>query len=406
LEDTPVKAVFAVVFVLSSLGAPAQALDASTEYCADDFFGGITEQRATPAQIVAAEPASEKVVEAVEPADEADRATITGTIKAADVPVRTTEPGDKAQTAAMSDNKPTVDDTIAPSTMPAQIVTTEPTVAKAVEAVEPADEADRVTVTGTIKAADVPVGTTEPGDKAQTAAVSDNKPAVDDTTAPSTMPARIVTTEPASEKVAEAVDEADRVSITGTINAASVPVRTTEPGDKIQAATASDNKPTAEDTIAPSTIPAQIVTIEPASEKVAEAVDEADRVSITGTIKAADGPVGTTEPGDKTQAAAGSDNKPTVDDTIAPSTMPAQIVTPEPASEKAVEAVDEADRVTITGPNNAADVPVRTAEPGDKTQTTTGSDNKPAAHDTDARSTTPAQIVIPEPASEKVVEAE
>ena len=60
------KAVFAVVFVLSSLGAPAQALDASTAYCADDFFGGITEQRATPAQIVAAEPAIKKVGEAAE----------------------------------------------------------------------------------------------------------------------------------------------------------------------------------------------------------------------------------------------------------------------------------------------------------------------------------------------------
>jgi hypothetical protein len=268
LEDTPVKAVFAVVFVLSSLGAPARALDASTAYCADDFFGGITEQRATPAQIVAAEPPSEKVVEAVEPADEADRVTITGTIKAADVPVGTPEPGDKAQTAAVSDNKPAVDDMTAPSTIPARIVTTEPAVEKVVEAI---DEADQVTITGTIKAADVPVETTEPGDKTQAAAGSDNKPTADETIAPSTMPAQIVTTEPASEKIVEAVDEADRITITGPVGAAQVPVRTTEPGDKIQAATGSDNKPTADETIARSTMPAQIVTPEPTSEKVVEA---------------------------------------------------------------------------------------------------------------------------------------
>ena len=49
MEDTPVKALCAVVFVLSSLGAPAQALDASTAYCVDDFFGGIIERRTIPA---------------------------------------------------------------------------------------------------------------------------------------------------------------------------------------------------------------------------------------------------------------------------------------------------------------------------------------------------------------------
>ena len=43
------KALCAVVFVLSSLGAPAQALDASTAYCVDDFFGGIIERRTIPA---------------------------------------------------------------------------------------------------------------------------------------------------------------------------------------------------------------------------------------------------------------------------------------------------------------------------------------------------------------------
>jgi hypothetical protein len=44
MGDTPVKALCAVVFVLSSLGAPAQALDASTAYCVDDFFWWTIEQ--------------------------------------------------------------------------------------------------------------------------------------------------------------------------------------------------------------------------------------------------------------------------------------------------------------------------------------------------------------------------
>jgi len=264
-EDTPVKAFYAVVLVLASLGAPAQALADSTAYCADDFFGGITEQRATPPQTVAAEPASEKVVEAVV---EADRVTMTGTVNAADVPARTTEPGDKIQTATASDNKPAADETIAPGTMPAQIVAAEPASEKVVEAV---DEAEQVTITGTIKAADVPARTTEAGDKTETATGGDNMPTADETIAPSTMPARVVAPEPASEKVKEAVDEAEPVTITGPVAAADVPVRTIEPGDKIQTATGSDNKPTADETIARSTAPAQIVTPEPASEKVVEA---------------------------------------------------------------------------------------------------------------------------------------
>ena len=53
MEDMPVKALYAVVFVLSSLGTPAQALDASTAYCVDDFFWWTTEQSMIPAQIAA-----------------------------------------------------------------------------------------------------------------------------------------------------------------------------------------------------------------------------------------------------------------------------------------------------------------------------------------------------------------
>jgi len=87
MEDMPVKALYAVVFVLSSLATPAQALYASTAYCVDDFFGGI------PAQIVATEPTIEKLGEAV---DEAHDVTITGSKDAANVPVGAIEPVEPA----------------------------------------------------------------------------------------------------------------------------------------------------------------------------------------------------------------------------------------------------------------------------------------------------------------------
>src|SRR5712672_421449 len=130
MEDTLVKALSAVVLVLSSLGAPAQALDASTAYCVDDFFGGIIEQSTIPAQIVATEPTIEKLGEAV---DEAHGVTITGPKDAANVPVGPIQPGGETRTveyATVKGNKPTVDDTIEQNTIPAQIIATEPTIEK------------------------------------------------------------------------------------------------------------------------------------------------------------------------------------------------------------------------------------------------------------------------------------
>ena len=96
------KALCAVVFVLSSLGAPAQALDASTAYCVDDFFGGIIERRTIPAQIVATEPTIEKLGEAV---DEAHGVTTTGTKDAANVPVGAIQPSDETRTRGIRDRE-------------------------------------------------------------------------------------------------------------------------------------------------------------------------------------------------------------------------------------------------------------------------------------------------------------
>ena len=126
------KALCAVVFVLSSLGAPAQALDASTAYCVDDFFWWTTEQSMIPAQIVA--PTIEKLGEAV---DETHDVTITGPKDAANVPVGAIQPSDETRTvedATGKGNKLTVHGTIEQSTIPAQIVATEPAIEKLGEA--------------------------------------------------------------------------------------------------------------------------------------------------------------------------------------------------------------------------------------------------------------------------------
>ena len=180
MEDMPVKALYAVVFVLSSLGTPAQALYASTAYCVDDFFGGI------PAQIVATEPTIEKLGEAV---DEAHGVTITGSKDAANVPVGAIGPSDDA---TGSGDKPTVDAATEQSTIPAQMVATEPTIEMVGEVVAGADGVD---ITGPNGAADVRVGAILPNDKTQT--WRENKPMVDATT---------------EQKLGEAVGRAERVN--------------------------------------------------------------------------------------------------------------------------------------------------------------------------------------------------
>src|SRR3982074_1825606 len=96
------KALCAVVFVLSSFGAPAQALDASTAYCVDDFFGGIIEQSTMPPQIIATEPTVEKLGEAVE---EAPGVATTGPKDTANVPVGAIQPSDETRTVEYATGK-------------------------------------------------------------------------------------------------------------------------------------------------------------------------------------------------------------------------------------------------------------------------------------------------------------
>ena len=240
MEDTPVKALSAVVFVLSSLGAPAQALDAST----------------IPAQIVATEPTIEKLGEAV---DEAHGVTITGSKDAANVPVGAIEPSDETRSveyATGSGDRPKVDATTEQSTIPAQIVATEPTIEMLGEVV---DEAHGVTSTGSKDAANVPVGAIEPSDDATG---SGDKPTVDAATEQSTIPAQMVATEPTIEMLGEVVEGADGVDITGPNGAADVRVGAILPNDKTQ--TWRENKPMVDATT---------------EQKLGEAVGRAERVN-------------------------------------------------------------------------------------------------------------------------------
>jgi hypothetical protein len=187
-------------------------------------------------------------------------------------------------------------------------------------------------------------------------------------TEPSTVPAQAVATEPTTERRGEAVDEADGVAITEPGDAADAPVKAIQPGDEaptVEYSSRRDDELTVENTTEPSTMPAQAVATEPTIEKSGEAVDDADDVVITGPGDAANAPIGAIEPGDEIpimESSSERDVRPTVED-IEPSTMPAQPVGTEPTIEKLGEAVDEADDVAITGPNDAADGPVGAIQP-------------------------------------------
>jgi hypothetical protein len=266
MEDAPLKALCALVFVLSWFAAPAQTLDASgiAAYYPDDCFGEITEPSMVPTQIVAAEPTIEKFGEAF---DEADGVAIIGRNDAADVPVGALLLGDgsaSVEYSTRSDDERTVDATAEQSAMPAEIVATEPTIEKFGGAF---DEADSVAITGPNDAADVPVGATQPGDESpsvQYATRSDDERTVDGTTEQSTMPAEIVATEPTIEKVGGDFDEADSVAIAGPDDAADVPVGAIQPeSPSVEYATRSDDKRAVDETTEQSTMPAQIIATEP-----------------------------------------------------------------------------------------------------------------------------------------------
>jgi hypothetical protein len=118
-------------------------------------------------------------------------------------------------------------------------------------------------------------------------------------------------------------------------------------------------------------------------------------------------------PGDATQVAehaTRSDSK-LMDEAIAPSTSPAQIVVTEPPVEPvdqvgAGDQVEAADHVMIVSPNAAQEALVEAIAPGDATQVAehaTRGDSKLMAI---APSTPPAQIVVTEPPVEAADQVE
>src|SRR5215217_8543518 len=98
MEDTPVKGLYALAFVLSSFAASAQTPDASTlllfEF--DDYFGELAELSTLPPQIIATEPTTGKYSEA---AHETDGVTGSGENNREEAPVGSIQPSDDTTTA-------------------------------------------------------------------------------------------------------------------------------------------------------------------------------------------------------------------------------------------------------------------------------------------------------------------
>ena len=163
-----------------------------------------------------------------------------------------------------------------------------------------------------------------------------------------------------TELTVEELSPAGLVMIVGPNATKETPVEAIEPSDEVaEQATRSDSKLT-DETIEPSTTPAQIVVTEPTVEELSPT----DHVMIVGPNAAKETSVEAIEPSDATQIverAARNDSKLT-DEAIAPSTKPAQIVVTEPA----LEQPSEADRVRTIGATETKDVPLEALQVSDE----------------------------------------
>ena len=184
------KALCAIVFVLSSFTIPAQA-----QNCSDTIIKPNTMSAQTIAQIVATEPMVAEL-------SSADDVIIIGPNAATETSVEAIEPSDATQVAehATRNVSKLTDEAIAPSTTAAQIVVTEPMV----------EAADHVMIVGPSAAKETPVEAIEPSDATQVAehATGSDSKLTDEAIAPSRTPAQIVVTEPT-------VEATDHVMIVG-----------------------------------------------------------------------------------------------------------------------------------------------------------------------------------------------
>jgi hypothetical protein len=236
VEDTPLKGLYALAFVLSSFAACAQTPDTRTMliFDLDDYFGEITELSTLPAQIIATEPTIGKSGEA---AQEADSVVITGPNDAAEAPVGAIQSSDEAPPVQYT---LAAENTAEPRTVPAQTMPESniDSVGKA------SDKADTVAIA---EGADAPVGAIQPS--AEKAIVQspiwwDDKLNFEEITEPSTVPARIVAPEQTLEKFGEASDKADSVAIARASDAADVrdePIRHRDETATAEHSTVSDN---------------------------------------------------------------------------------------------------------------------------------------------------------------------
>jgi hypothetical protein len=181
VEDTPLKGLYALAFVLSSFAACAQTPDTPTVlfFDLDDYFAEITEVSTVPPQIIATEPVTGT---SAKPAHETTDVAAGGPHNAADAPVGAIEPSDahaSVQSPIWWDDKLSFEDT-EPSTVPAQIAAAEQPIEKVGEA---SDNANSVATAESSNAANVRIGPLVHRDETATAehaTVSDNTPAAEE----------------------------------------------------------------------------------------------------------------------------------------------------------------------------------------------------------------------------------
>ena len=181
MEDTPLKGLYALAFVLSSFAACAQTPGTPTMllFDFDDYFGEITEMSTLSPPIIA--PRGGKSGEA---AHETNDIAAGGPNNAADAPVGTIQPSDEhasVQSPIWWDDKLVFEDTTEPGTVPARIVPPEQTIEKFGGA---SDKADDIAIARSSDAADVrdgPFGHSDETATAEHSTVSDNTPKLEET---------------------------------------------------------------------------------------------------------------------------------------------------------------------------------------------------------------------------------
>jgi hypothetical protein len=190
VEDTPLKGLYALAFVLSSFATCAQTQDARPTliFDLDDYFGEITELGAFPGQIIAIEPTVGNAGDAAHGTDS-----------------QSSDEAPPVQYTLAAENR------AAPSTVPVQIIP-EPNIDSVGKA---SDKADTVAIA---EEADAPVGAIH--SSAEKAIVQspiwwDDKLIFEDME-PSTMPAQTIVPEPTIESAANASEKADGVAIPQT----------------------------------------------------------------------------------------------------------------------------------------------------------------------------------------------